>query len=161
MKKFTFLIVLFLNATVILAQSASPSEVRYSKNDSINLILLRKAENKNLVFDKEDLKVIQRANAILSDASKWHQQDDRVCKDDNENGKYSLYCALYQAFLDTNSAFDHRKASMQLIRFVIDSYNQNRVTEHRLRDWNNHPDTTFEEVKKLLTQSEEIIKMKL
>ncbi len=39
-------------------------------------------ENRNLVFDTIDLKIIQRAESILSDTSKWNKHDDRKCDDD-------------------------------------------------------------------------------
>ena len=47
-------------------------------------------ENRNLIFNSTDLKIIQRAHLILSDISKWNKQDDRKCGDDIVNGKYSI-----------------------------------------------------------------------
>jgi hypothetical protein len=50
---------------------------------------------------------------------------------------------------------------MQIIRFTLEKYENGRVKEHRLMDWNNHPDTTFEEVKKVLKESMEEVKRQL
>ncbi|MBC7934158.1 MAG: hypothetical protein H7Y86_02190 [Rhizobacter sp.] len=110
-------------------------------------------EKRELTFDSIDLKIIVQADLILSDSSKWHKQDDRVCEDDIANGKYSLFCALYQASKAVAGEYIHRRPAMQQVRFILEKYENGRVKEHRLMDWNNHPDTTFEEVKKVLRES--------
>jgi len=43
----------------------------------------------------EDLRIIERADRILSDASKWNRADDRICKDTETN--WSLFCAIEKA----------------------------------------------------------------
>lgn len=118
-------------------------------------------ENRDLVFDTTDLLIIQAANSILADELIWHQQDDRSCSDDVANGKYSLFCALYKASIDITGEYVHRRACIQQIRFTLEKYEQGRVINHRLMDWNNHPETTFDEVKKVLKESEEIIILQL
>lgn len=55
----------------------------------------------------------------------------------------------------------HRRAAMQVVRFVIEKYEKDRVKDHRLMDWNNHPTTTFKEVKKVLRESRKKIKHQL
>ncbi len=62
-------------------------------------------ENRDLVFDSNDLKIIQRADSILSDTSKWSKQDDRECEDDIANGVYSLFGALYKASVDITGEY--------------------------------------------------------
>jgi len=118
-------------------------------------------ENRNLVFDRSDLRIIERADSILSDPSKWSKQDDRECSDDIEKAKYSLYCALYKASIDISGEYVHRKAAMQVVRFTLEKYEAGRVKEHRLMDWNNHPDTSFDEMKKVLKESIEEVRSKL
>lgn len=118
-------------------------------------------ENQDLVFDSADLKIIQKADSILSDPSKWSKQDDRNCEDDIANGKYSLYCSLYKASVDIAGDYVHRRAAMQIVRFTLEKYENGRVVNHRLMDWNNHPDTTFEEVKKVLKESMDAVKSQL
>lgn len=114
-----------------------------------------------LVFVQDDLKILQRADELLTDSSKWNRKDDRVCDDDIAAGKYSLFCALYKASVDITGKYIHRRAAMQIARFVLEQYENGRVKEHRLMDWNNHPSTTFEEVKKILRESIEAIQKKL
>ncbi len=118
-------------------------------------------ENRNLVFDSADFKIIQRADFILSDSSKWNKQDDRKCNDDIANGKYSLFCSLYKASIDIAGEYIHRRPAMQIVRFTLEKYENGRVKEHRLMEWNNHPDTKFDEVKKVLRESIETIKQQL
>jgi hypothetical protein len=110
-------------------------------------------ENRNLMFDSVDLRIIQRADSILSDSLKWNKHDDRECTDDIATGNYSLYCALYKASIDIAGEYVHRRAAMQIVRFTLEKYDSGRVTNHRLMDWNNHPETTFKEVKKVLKES--------
>ena len=118
-------------------------------------------EKRELVFDSIDLKIIQRADSILSDAAVWNKQDDRKCDDDITNGKYSLFCALYKASIDVSGEYIHRRPGLQIVRFTLEKYENGRVVNHRLMDWNNHIDTTFEEVKQVLRESEEIVKQQL
>lgn len=118
-------------------------------------------ENRNLVFDSIDLKIIQRADSILSDSTKWNKQDDRRCDDDIADGKYSLFCALYKASVDITGEYIHRRPAMQNVRFTLEKYENGRVVNHRLMDWNNHPDTRFEEVKKVLKESKDEVKRQI
>ena len=110
-------------------------------------------ENRSLVFDSVDLQIVQRADSILSDSSKWNKDDDRKCEDDITNKNYSLYCVLYKSSIDVTGEYIHRRPAMQITRFTLEKYENGRVLNHRLMDWNNHPDTTFDEVKKVLKES--------
>ena len=110
-------------------------------------------ENRNLVFDSVDLQIIQRADSILVDSLTWNKDDDRKCDDDITNGKYSLYCALYKSSIDVTGEYVHRRPAMQIVRFTLQKYDNGRVKNHRLMDWNNHQNTTFEELKKILKES--------
>jgi hypothetical protein len=126
-----------------------------------HLSIAQETENRNLVFDSTDLRIIQRADSILSDSLKWNKQDDRECSDDIATGNYSLYCALYKASVDIAGEYVHRRAAMQIVRFTLEKYDNRRVKNHRLMDWNNHPDTTFKEMKQVLKESIETIAKKL
>lgn len=118
-------------------------------------------EDRNLEFDPIDLEIIRRADSILSDKSKWNKGDDRQCEDDITNEKYSLFCALYKASIDITGEYIHRRPAIQIVRFTLEKYENGRVKNHRLMDWNNHLDTTFEEVKMVLTESSDTIERKL
>ena len=115
----------------------------------------------DLKVDSLDLKIVQAADEILNDSAKWHKNDDRECTDDIANNRYSLFCALAKASVDVAGTYEHRRAGMQITRFVLERYENGRVKEHRLMDWNNHKDTTFDEVKKVLREAIDAISQKL
>lgn len=124
-------------------------------------VTFSQTENRNLTFDTLDLKIIQRADFILQDSLVWNKNDDRECEDDIENGSYSLFCALFKASMDITGEYEHRRAGMQQVRFTLEKYEDGRVTAHRLMDWNNHPKTTFREVKIVLEEAIEEVKSQL
>ena len=45
----------------------------------------------------EDLRILERADALLKDELGWNRNDDRECDDDRATGKWSLFCALETA----------------------------------------------------------------
>jgi hypothetical protein len=118
-------------------------------------------ESRDLVFDQSDLKIIQKADSILSDSSKWNKQDDRECTDDIATGKYSLFCALYKASVDVMGVYDHRRAALQVVRFTVEKYNNGSIKLHRLMDWNNSPNTTFAELKMVLKEAMDSVREQL
>jgi len=118
-------------------------------------------ENRDLVFDSTDLRIIKRADQILSDSTMWHKMDDRACDDDMARSTYSLFCALYKASVDITGEYIHRRPAMQIVRFTLEKYENGRVVNHRLMDWNNHPNTTFGEVKKVLAEAMEEVARQL
>lgn len=118
---------------------------------------IHREQARTLTFDSIDLKIIQKADAILSDSTKWNKDDDRQCEDDISTGRYSLYCALYKAAIEIAGEFDHRKPALQVVRFTLEKYDNGRVKDHRLMDWNNHPNTTFAELKEVLKESSQVV----
>ena len=45
----------------------------------------------------DDLRILEKADALLKDESGWNRNDDRACDDDRATGKFSLFCALETA----------------------------------------------------------------
>ena len=88
----------------------------------------------------------------------WNRHDDRVCDDDEASGKRSLFCALQKAAREILGEYQHRNVALQEVRFVIQDATRDRQTEmvirslrrfsvpHRLMDFNNLPETRFEDV---------------
>jgi hypothetical protein len=106
-----------------------------------------------------DIRIVQRASAILDSPSKWNRADNRICPADAKT--FSIYCALDKATLEINGNFQHRGAAMQEARFVIDDLTRNRNYNHRLMDYNNDPTTTFADVQKVFQLLEDRIKKEL
>jgi hypothetical protein len=73
-----------------------------------------------------------------------------------------LFCALQKADRETLGEYDHRNIALQEVRFAIQDATRDRRTEiviralrqsslpHRLMDFNNPPETRFEDVKQVL-----------
>ncbi len=119
-------------------------------------------ESRDQAVTANDLRILQQADALLKDASVWNRHDDRVCDDDEAGGKRSLFCALQKADREILGAYEHRSVALQEVRFAIQDATRDRQIEmviralrqfslpHRLMDFNNRPDTRFEDVKQVL-----------
>ena len=86
----------------------------------------------------------------MHDESVWHKTDERVCDDDEKQGSWSMFCALYQASLDVTSEYLHQRPAMKEVRQVIREITNNRPFEHGIKDYNNLPETTFDDVMNVL-----------
>ena len=100
----------------------------------------------------DDLRILERADEILSDATKWDRADDRVCNASDTT--WSLFCAVKKAAEEVLGAYRHDdkmgQAATREVRRVIEDLNPGRKFQHRLMDYNNLPSTTFEDIKKVL-----------
>lgn len=105
-------------------------------------------ESRSRVVDEIDLKILLRASEILFGPGVWDRADDRECG--AEDAIFSLFCALKRASEDVAGEYEHRRTALQEVRFAIEDQRPGVEYEHRLRDFNNAPDTTFEDVKAVL-----------
>ena len=60
--------------------------------------------------------------------------------------RVTLFCALQQATQAAMGQNEHRQPAMQEVRFAIDDLFPARWREHRLRDFNQHPETTLHDI---------------
>jgi hypothetical protein len=128
-------------------------------------------ESRDQPATADDLRILRRADALLGDASVWNRHDDRVCDDDEASGKRSLFCALQKADREILGEYQHRNVALQEVRFVIqDATRQTEMViralrrfslPHRLMDFNNLPETRFEDVKQVLRVASERIAARL
>jgi hypothetical protein len=109
------------------------------------------AELRDQPVSEEDLAILLRADELLRDSSVWNRQDDRVCDDDESTGKRSLFCALQKASIEVLGTYDHRRVALQEVRFAIVDATNGRRFEHRLRDYNNLPETELSDIKSILS----------
>ena len=105
-------------------------------------------ERRDQVVTDEDLRILQRADAILSTPAVWNRHDTRVC--DAADKSWSLFCALERASLDVLGEYRHREVALQEVRFAVEDATKGVEFEHRLMDYNNLPTTTFEDIKTIL-----------
>jgi hypothetical protein len=107
-------------------------------------------ERRNHPVTVEDLRILEKAGALLKDESAWNRNDDRQCDDDKASGKWSLSCALDVACIEVLGQYDHTRAALQEVRFVVEEVTAGRQFEGRLMGFNNLPETRFEDIKRVL-----------
>jgi len=98
-----------------------------------------------------DLAILDEARRILRDESVWDRADDRVC--DPSDTTWSLYCAMAEGVRRVTGEYQHRQPALQIVRRVVERRWGDRVTNHRLMDFNNDPATTFAEILSVLDEA--------
>ena len=109
----------------------------------------------------DDVHILEKADALLKDESTWNRSDDRACDDDRAAGRFSLFCALETACTQVLGEYDHRRAALQEVRFVVEEVTRGKDFEHRLMDYNNLPETRFDDVKQVLRTSAQRVTARL
>jgi len=102
---------------------------------------------------EKDRDIIEYAEKILSDSSRWHKEDDRECEADIENDRWSLFCALKYASMEITDEYNHHNTAIQSVRFVIDELVPNHGFPHTLMDYNNESSTTHSDILHVLELS--------
>jgi hypothetical protein len=118
-------------------------------------------ERRNQAVTVEDLRILERADAFLKDESAWNRKDDRQCDDDKASGKWSLSCALDVACIEELGHYEHARAALQEVRFVVEEVTHGRQFEGRLMGFNNLPETRFEDIKRVLRIARERVQERL
>ena len=114
-------------------------------------------ENKEQPVFQEDLEILQRTKEILSDESKWNNDDDRMCNDNDT--KWSLFCALKKATIEILGEYDHRRVALMEVRWIIHKLMEGEYFKHRLMDFNNTRE--FNDIIEVLDESILKVKAKL
>src|SRR4026208_2458870 len=118
-------------------------------------------ERRDQSVTAHDVQILTRAAELLEDESAWNRADDRECADDEATGKRSLFCALPQAGIEVLGKYDHRRVALQEVRFAVEDATRGRDFEHRLRDFNNLPETQLVDVKKVIQVAADRVKSRL
>jgi hypothetical protein len=106
-------------------------------------------EERNQPVTDDDLRILERADRILKNESRWNHSDDRACAPGAR--RVSLFCALQRACIDVMGSYQHRRVAIQEVRFAIEEVAPGQRFQHRLMDFNNLGSTTFADIKKVLT----------
>ena len=93
-------------------------------------------ERRNQPVTVEDLRILEKADAFVKDESAWNRNDDRQCDDDKASGKWSLSCAVDVACIEVLGQYDHTRAALQEVRFVVEEVTAGRQFEGRLMGFN-------------------------
>jgi hypothetical protein len=105
-------------------------------------------EDRDQPVSLKDVEILDKANALLADESDWNRKDTKECLPDAQT--LSLFCALQKASIEALGSYGHRRVALQEVRFAIEDVSGGREFEHRLMDFNNLPETTFSDIKKVL-----------
>src|SRR5262245_65357396 len=85
-----------------------------------------RVESREQPVTEADLRILQRADALLTDPASWNRHDDRVCSDDEATGKRSLFCALQKADTEVLGTYEHRNVALQEVRFAVEDATRDR-----------------------------------
>jgi hypothetical protein len=118
-------------------------------------------EQRDQPVTPDDVAILTRAQALLKSSSSWNRADERECKDDEANGKRSLFCALEKACIEVLGSYDHRRVALQEVRFAVEDATRGRDFAHRLRDFNNLPETRLEDIQRVLAVAKERVSARL
>lgn len=100
-------------------------------------------------MSRDDLRILERADALLATEESWNRHDDRNCPAGQRS--LSLFCALQAASVEVLGSYDHRRVALQEVRFAIEEVSGGKEFEHRLMDFNNQPETRFQDIKRVLS----------
>jgi hypothetical protein len=114
-------------------------------------------ERHDLPATDDDVRILEGADAILSSEAVWNRVDTRECLEGAI--QVSLFCALQKAAVNVLGKYDHRRAALQEVRFVIEEYG--KEYEHRLMGFNNDPSRTFGDIKHVLKSAKERVQKRL
>lgn len=92
-------------------------------------------EGRNQRVTEEDLRILRRADQILSSQAVWNRHDTRICKPEDQT--WSLFCAMEKASLDVLGQYQHRQVALQEVRFAVEDVTKGMNFEHRIMDYNN------------------------
>jgi hypothetical protein len=118
-------------------------------------------ERPNQPATAEDLRIIDRADALLEDEASWNRNDDKNCEDDKATRKWSLYCALETACIEVLGHYEHTRVALQEARFAVEAATDGKPYAGRLMGFNNEPGTSFVDVKQVLRVARDRVKSRL
>lgn len=150
-----FALALLTSASAARASEAIPPPDRSQYGDPAEY------EMRDRPVTVDDTRILARASELLATESAWNRSDDRQCKDDEAAGRRSLFCALQAASVEVLGSYDHRRVALQEVRFAIQEATQGREFEHRLRDYNNLPETSLADVQTVLRIARDRVQARL
>lgn len=106
--------------------------------------------DKNRMISKQDIQVIEESLHFFDNEKNWDKLDDRLCLPTEQK---SLFCSLALSSQEIIGRYDHRGIPSQEVRSTIEDEYSSRWSKHPLLDFNNHPDTTINDVRKVLSMT--------
>lgn len=92
-----------------------------------------------------DLAILEKAKKILESQGRRNVHGDRNCDDDVASDRFSIFCALYVASIESDGVYRHRRPAMRAARGSLrDRFPGDYV--HMLRDINNNKSISDDEL---------------
>jgi hypothetical protein len=113
-----------------------------------------------LKWSTTDLRILDRALALLNNGSNWSRSDNRICDNSPYPYKWSLFCALHQASIDIDTEYRHLRPAIQAARQAIDEATAGKKFAHLLQDFNNEA-PGFQSIAQVLNRAKEIVAEKI
>ena len=107
----------------------------------------------------DDIRIIRRANELLSEPGRWNRHDDRSCSPAPQ--AWSLFCALQQATTEASGGVHYRQPALQAVRQEVAAVPGSHVSKHRLMEYNNDPATTLADVQGVLAAAQAKLERRL
>jgi hypothetical protein len=92
---------------------------------------------------RQDLQILLATKASLENERVLDKKDDRICVSATPR---TLYCALANSMIENIGHYEHTGNVMVAVRQTINTHFSDRWTAHPIMDFNNHDDTTREDV---------------
>jgi hypothetical protein len=105
--------------------------------------------SKEATATEQDVVILKAAANDLDSIVIWDREDDRNCSND-EADHMSLFCLLYQSVSSQMGHYHHRQPALQLVRKLIRQNFLHRIAGHSIRDFNNNPETTLDDLRHVL-----------
>ena len=136
------------------------SEDDLSKEEIVSLDRMQAIlDGRERPVDRLDLSILESADVKLSNEAVWDRADDRKCEPEDE--KFSLYCSLYFGSMEILGEYQHRRTAIQEVRFAIEDATGGREFNHRLMDFNNLAETSFDDVKAVIATARNRVQARL
>lgn len=93
-----------------------------------------------------EVRIIENTIRLLDSNENWNKKDNRVCEN---NGIYSLFCALYESSVEIDGAYRHLRPAVNFVRDAIQKKYPKKY-DHVLVDFNSAEETQLSDVLEIL-----------
>jgi len=107
---------------------------------------------------QDDVLILEGAKTLLASRDKWIRNEETQC--DLDATTWTLFCALQKSSNNVLGEYQLRRPALEEVRMVVEEM-AGQTFERRLIDFNNRPETTFEDIHKALDIALERIKARL
>lgn len=125
------------------------SEGPYLRDDSP--VLTFDARAYPLASDR-DVQILETVLGRIDADWVWDRADDRDCQNDAPQAS-SLFCLMEASIQQHTGEYRHRQPALEVLRGVIREGWPERLSGHPVMDFNNHPDTTREDIRETLARA--------